>query len=112
MKEETMISLADFSKYPSGRDDRDGSYNGERYRKEVLVPQLKQAEENGNQVVCVSLNGVLSFGSSFLEEAFGGLVRKENFSKEKLKEILRIDAGKPSFARHERAIWVYIQDAT
>ena len=106
-----MISIADFSTYPSGRDAQDGSSNGERYRTEVLIPLLQEAQAQGNKVVCVSLKGVLSFGSSFLEEAFGGLVRTGRFSKDQLRKLLKIDPGKPSFVRHERAIWAYIEEA-
>lgn len=108
--EEVMISIANFSKYPSGRDVQDGSFNGQTFRETVLLPALKKATEDG-ETICVSLEGVMSFGSSFLEEAFGGLVRKEGFSKETLKRYLRIDAGKPSFARYKRAIWAYIDGA-
>lgn len=110
MEDEILINVADFSKYPSGRDENDGKYNGEKYRKAVLMPAIKEALETG-KTVCVSLRGVMSFGSSFLEEAFGGLVTEESISKSSLKKILRIDPGKPSFSRHERAIWNYIQDA-
>lgn len=105
-----MISVADFSKYPSGRDANDGSFNGQKFRQSVLLPAVNMALSN-SQIVCVSLRDVMSFGSSFLEEAFGGLVSDENISKSDLKRLLRIDPGKPSFSRHERAIWKYIQDA-
>jgi hypothetical protein len=65
------ISIArDFSKFPAGRFYTDGPYSGERFRVEVLVPALDVAE-----TVVVDLNGVSGFGSSFLDEAFGGLVR-------------------------------------
>lgn len=110
MKGEIMISIADFSTYPSGRDAQDGTYNGERYRNEILVPLLQDAQEQG-KVLCVSLKGVLSFGSSFLEEAFGGLIRTGKFDKDQLKKLLKIDPGKPSFTRHEKAIWNYIKEA-
>jgi hypothetical protein len=110
MEDEIMILVADFSKYPSGRDDQDGTHNGEKYRISVLKPALEQAVRT-KQTICVSLKGVMSFGSSFLEEAFGGLVRKEGFSKEQLQKILRIETGKPSLTRYERTIWSYIKNA-
>jgi len=110
MEDEIMISVADFSKYPSGRDAQDGSFNGEKYRTTVLEPALQRAISD-KKIVCVSLKGVMSFGSSFLEEAFGGLVRKEGFTKEQLKDILRIDPGKPNLTRYQKTIWTYIQNA-
>lgn len=68
------LNLADFSKFPSGRDDDDGDFNGRRYRESVLGPAIVEAIRTNGRVR-VSLDGVLSFGSSFLEEAFGGLVK-------------------------------------
>jgi hypothetical protein len=70
------ISVAeDFSKFPAGRFYSDGPFSGERFRVEILLPALKAA-----QVVVVNLNGVSGYGSSFLDEAFGGLVREKILS--------------------------------
>lgn len=68
------ISVAkDFSQKPFGRYLSDGKWSGERFRKEVLLPTF---QKHMNENVVVDLNGVArGFGSSFLEEAFGGLVR-------------------------------------
>lgn len=60
----------DYSRFPAGRFRTDGPYSGERFRQEVLEPALNQAD-----VIEVELDGVSGFGSSFLDEAFGGLVR-------------------------------------
>ena len=110
MEDEIMISIADFSKYPSGRDTQDGSFNGKTYREEILKPALNQAIQK-KRTILVSLKGVMSFGSSFLEEAFGGLVREEGFTKEQLRTRLVIDPGKPNFTRYEKTIWSYINGA-
>ena len=73
------ISIADdFSAYPAGRYPNDGKYNGTTFRKDVLVPALK----GSNDQVEVIFDGVAGFGSSFLEEAFGGLIRDEEMTKE------------------------------
>ncbi|WP_010465711.1 STAS-like domain-containing protein [Acidovorax radicis] len=67
------ISIAnDFSRTPAGRFVTDGPFSGERFRDELLVPALRE-----NDKVVVDLTGVFGFGSSFLDEAFGGLVRKK-----------------------------------
>lgn len=87
--ENIMISVADFSTYPIGRDDRDGAFNGERFRREWLMPALCNAIAQDVKVV-VSFKGVLSFGSSFLEEAFGGLVSKEGVAKDEVKRRVQI----------------------
>ena len=73
----------DFSKFPAGRYLDDGNFNGTKFRKEILVPELKKLRES--ESLEVIFDGVAGFGSSFLEEAFGGLVRDEGFSKEFLK---------------------------
>jgi len=60
-----------FSRYPAGRYFDDGPYSGQRFREEFLIPAL-----SGTDKVIVELDGARGYGSSFLEEAFGGLVRK------------------------------------
>jgi len=70
----TINIAADFSKFPGGRFLTDGKYSGERFREEFLVPALKAHEK-----IEVELDGTLGYGSSFLEEAFGGLVRDHGF---------------------------------
>lgn len=73
----------DFSRYPAGRYLTDGPYNGEKFRKEFLVPALSESTEK----VIVELDGARGLGSSFLEEAFGGLVRTGYSAEEVLKRI-------------------------
>ena len=82
------ISLAeDFSPFPAGRyHPDDGPYTGQRFREERLVPALgKLGEAERLEVV---FDGVEGCGSSFLDEAFGGLVRDAGFSKAFLKKHL------------------------
>lgn len=61
----------DFSRYPAGRYKTDGPFSGERFRDEFLVPILEKEDR-----ARIELDGTRGYGSSFLEEAFGGLVRK------------------------------------
>lgn len=66
------IELAkDFSRYPAGRYNEDGPYSGQAFREKYLEPSIAAGE-----MVTVILDGARGYGSSFLEEAFGGLVRK------------------------------------
>lgn len=66
-----IINIArDFSRYPAGRFPSDGPFNGTLFRKKFLIPSLSQQDR-----VIVELDGVRGLGSSFLEEAFGGLLR-------------------------------------
>lgn len=61
----------DFSRTPGGRYRSDGDYSGEDFRESVLIPALEQHAR-----IVVDLDGVLGYTTSFLEEAFGGLVRR------------------------------------
>jgi len=100
------INIArDFSKTPFGRFVTDSPYSAERFRKEFLVPAFKSA----NDTVSVDFTGIaLGIGSSFLEEAFGGLVRREGIEKTSLKKRLVIKSKMPF---HRVQIEKYIEQA-
>lgn len=93
----------DFSDVPYGRYDEDGPDNGQRFRDEHLVQAFKDFDE-----VHVYLDGAMGYGSSFLDEAFGGLYRTNNIDKtlikKKLKIFTELDFLKDS-------IWGYIEDS-
>ncbi|WP_394707819.1 STAS-like domain-containing protein [Roseovarius pacificus] len=106
-----MISIAkDFWPFPAGRVDDDGPYNGEKFRKEHLLPALKDAEDAGASLV-VGLDGLKSCGSSFLESAFGGLVRYEGYTAKRLRELMRIEYKSASLERYKRSIENHIKRA-
>ncbi|WP_081253254.1 STAS-like domain-containing protein [Pseudomonas yamanorum] len=68
----TEVHLAaEFSKHPAGRYKTDGPYSGELFREKYLEPRMKDHEK-----IVVYLDGARGYGSSFLEEAFGGIARK------------------------------------
>lgn len=101
---EKMISIAnDFSKYPAGRYYNDGPFPGQKFREEVLVPALEK-----NTKVTVNIDGTRGFGSSFLEEAFGGLVRTHKYTLKTLEEKLEITG---SLETYKMRIWQYIKEA-
>lgn len=112
MTDMSQINIAeDFSAYPIGRDSDDSEdSNGEKFREEFLVPALEQVR-NSPGIVEVSFEGVESFGSSFLEEAFGGLVRKCGWTASDLKKKLKITYDWPGYARFERRMWKHIDEA-
>lgn len=88
-----MITVAeDFSRYPGGRYRQDGQFSGEEFRDDFLVPALERARAKGGRVVVV-LDGVTGYPSSFLEEAFGGLVRERHYSAAALRDLLEVRAG-------------------
>lgn len=100
-----VISVAEqYSRSPAGRLRTDGPFSGERFREELLLPALQTTGE----VIEVDLTGALGFGSSFLEEAFGGLVRNGYYSAEQLRARLRI---RSEVQLYERRIWAYVKAA-
>lgn len=57
----------------------------------------------------VVLDGTEGYGSSFLEEAFGGLVRM-GYSVERLTATLKPTAISPDFETYVEEIWDYIRE--
>lgn len=106
MKKKTIRIADDFSRFPVGRDENDGEYNGEKFRKDFLVPSL-----NENDEVTVYLDGPKGYGSSFLEEAFGGLIRREGFQKSDIKNRLKIIYDAPVYELYKNEAWEYIGEA-
>lgn len=94
MKEKTVIInvAKDFSVFPGGRYLSDGPFSGEGFLKQKLIPALEEANK-----VKVILDGTMGYGSSFLEEAFGGLVRLNKWTvAELLKKIELISKEEPA----------------
>lgn len=73
-----MISInicKDFSETPGGRYIREGDFSGEAFRDQLLIKKYEEAEAK-NEILCIDFDGTYGYGSSFIEEAFGGLVRE------------------------------------
>lgn len=107
--EEIIINIAkDFSMFPAGRYEEDGDFSGTRFRDKILLPKLDSLV--GSECVVVVFDGVAGFGSSFLEEAFGGLVRKGK-TKEFLDKHLKFRTSDGSMNDFIRLAENYITDA-
>ncbi|MDR1510672.1 MAG: STAS-like domain-containing protein [Synergistaceae bacterium] len=85
MNEKTIDVSKDFSQYPAGRYKSDGLYSGEAFR-EMISAALRE-----NDRVTILLDNVTGFAASFLEEAFGGLLR-EGFTLEEINQKMRLKA--------------------
>jgi len=80
-----VVNVArDFSKYPAGRYLEDGPASGQAFRDKFLIPALKES-----RAVAIELDGTRGYGSSFLEEAFGGAVR-EGFEAAIVKQTFEL----------------------
>jgi hypothetical protein len=86
----------DFSRTPGGRYINDGPDSGQLFRDRFLVPALRKSIEQ-NEKLTVILDGPRGYLSSFLEEAFGGLIRYGLFNKGQLKDWLDIKFEDPFY---------------
>jgi hypothetical protein len=101
----TVINIAkDFARYPFGRYRTDGPYSGQRFREDFLAPALRRDTAE----ITVVLDGAIGMGSSFLEEAFGGLIR-DGFDRSEVQRRIRIISSRDGTLSVEIA--GYITDA-
>ena len=75
-----------FTKLPGARYVRLGPFSGEEFRQKFLVQPLRQGK-----TVIVELDGVRGYGSSFLDEAFGGVVRELDLDIDDALQRLRVE---------------------
>lgn len=99
-----IVIARDFTTFPGGRYIVNGKGSGELFRKEFLIPVLEKSDR-----ARVHLDGAVGYPSSFLEEAFGGLVRL-GYSADQIRRAFTIEAG-PSYAPYARLIWDYVDKA-
>lgn len=99
-----IVNIAkDFTRYPSGRYKKNGETSGEAFRERFLETPISNGEK-----VLVEFDGTIGYGSSFLDEAFGGLVRKLRIAPSVLNENLHLKSGDPSI---EAEVRQYIEEA-
>lgn len=101
----TEVKVIDFTRYPGPRFKKLGKGSGEEFRESYLYPKFSNDHE-----LVVNLDGAKGYGSSFLEEAFGGLIRKYNLTKNDVKFLMDhiISKNDPTLADEVRE---YMQDA-
>lgn len=101
------ISLAKvFTTTPGGRFKGMGPDSGEAFR-DFLAKELKKNADD----IEVVLDGAEGYGSSFLEEAFGGLVRNKILKPEDIGRRLRVVAKTPSYQTYAREAVRYMEEA-
>jgi STAS-like domain of unknown function (DUF4325) len=87
------VSVAkQFTKLPGLRYARLGPYSGEEFRQRFLIPPLSQGDS-----VIVELDGVRGYGSSFLDEAFGGAVRELNLDIQEALTRIKVETSVKSW---------------
>ena len=103
MSSATIDLTRDFNPRPFGRyRDIDGERSAEVFRDDKLIPAMKQHDR-----VVVDLSGFNYYGSSFMEEVFGGLVRA-GYTPDQLKDKLEVVHHQlPSYIEEAK---LYIRD--
>jgi hypothetical protein len=96
----------DFSATPGGRFVKDGPFSGQAFRRKFLEPSIDIGEE-----VIVELDEVAGLPSSFLEEAFGGLYRRQNAEPERIRRFIKVKTERPALQPYVSLIERYMQEA-
>jgi len=87
-----IINIAEeYSPFPGPRHENVGDFSGSRFREEILSPALKKESE-----ITIILDGTAGFGSSFLEEVFGGLIRA-GYTSEEVNSIQIVSEEDPTY---------------
>ena len=103
------ISIAkDFSRIPGARFPEEGDHSGQEFRTSLLLPNLKEAISKKDKLRVI-LDGTAGLGTSFLEEAFGGLIRIDNISYDDILSTLELVSEEDDEYKEE--INQYIKDA-
>lgn len=99
----TVNVAREFTRFPAGRYAKNGDTSGEAFRENFLLEPLRKGES-----VFVDLDGTVGYGSSFLEEAFGGIVRQLHIAPETLLAQLTFRSADPTLVDE---VEQYIRDA-
>jgi len=94
----------DFSDTPGARLKEESKFSGEEFREKLLE---KYFTDGSTDKIIIDLDGVEGYSTAFLEEAFGGLVRK--FGRGVVKNRLEFISTEEPFLINE--IGSYIDKA-
>ena len=102
------IFVKDFSITPGSRyiDEGIKAHSGEEFRIKILEPKFREVVNNNTKII-VDLDGTIGYGTSWLEEVFGGLAR--NFGHKKVLEKLMFISEEEDYLIDD--IKQYIKDA-
>ncbi len=101
-----VVNVRDFSKTPGTRQIAEGLFSGEDFRRKVLDSQFNEALERHVKLT-VNLDQTIGYGTSWLEEVFGGLAR--DFDKEEVEKTLEFISDEEPYLIDD--INGYIKDA-
>jgi len=106
--ENITLKVVDFSIVPGSRkrDEGKSAHSGEEFREDYLLPKYQEAITNKVKLIVV-LDGTIGYGTSWLEEVFGGLVR--TYNKEDVQKTLEFISEEEPYLIDD--IKHYIEDA-
>lgn len=98
----------EYTDTPGGRYISQGDFSGEDFKNKLLKPRYLEAIEK-EETLIIDLDGGYGYGSSFLEEAFGGLIRDLNKNYKQAIEVIILKSNdEPALIED---IKKYIKDA-
>ena len=77
MKDIQIIVAKEFTRTPGVRTLQEGEGSGDLFLRTKLYPKFREAVQRGVKLI-VNLDGTAGYATSFLEAAFGGLVRGDS----------------------------------
>lgn len=105
----TTFSVArSFSRTPGPRYRDEGKNSGQELREDHLMGLLKTCQLSSHKLE-INLDGTAGYATSFLEEAFGGLIRNDKIKLETLNSMLTFVSTEEDYLIDD--IWAYIQEA-
>lgn len=104
--EHTIKIAKEFSISPGSRYPDEGNFSGQEFRENILIPKFREILKSGDTLM-LDLDGTLGYGTSFLEEVFGGLARE--FSIEEVLKLVKIKSDEEEYLIDD--IKEYIRDA-
>lgn len=93
----------DFTQFPGGRYRTHGPGSGQEFREDRLAPAMNSG------FVEVELSGVYGYPASFLEEAFGGLIRS-GWTLADIRKTLTLKASDPNYQVYVEQAWQFMED--
>ena len=103
------LCVAEFSKLPGPRYRNEGDFSAEDFREHWLLPAFQKAVTSKRRLR-VDLDGGYGYATSFLEEAFGGLARRQEYSPEIVLDILEFKSDEEPYLIGD--IQRYIREST
>lgn len=106
-RQQVRLSIADeFSRTPGPRTRAEGANSAEEFLDRVLLRRFDEAIA-ADWVLLVDLDGGYGYGTSFLEEAFGGLARRRGIRE--VLEHVDFKSDEEPYLRDD--VFTYIKEA-